>query len=100
MPSPERDPYLCASGSFFFPGLGQVYCGRILRGIIFLVPAVIVAVLWYYPGAIWHYTAVGYSFSFTSHVVDFMVRAIATYGAYNIAKVGVKDVTDKGVANE
>ena len=91
----KRDPYLCAAGSFFFPGLGQVYCGRILRGIVFLIPAVLLTVPnaaiylsfyfnWIeYP--VW-LAAWSYLLGFISKIVDFIVRALATYDAYRIAK--------------
>ena len=89
----ERDPYLCAAGSFFFPGLGQVYCGRILRGVIFLIPAVILtfpyfiiswyAYLDYYDyWRIW-WPALQYPIS---KVIDLIVRVVATYDAYRVAK--------------
>jgi hypothetical protein len=92
----ERDPYLCAAGSFFFPGLGQVYCGKILRGIVFLVPAVLLTIPygiislsilfhWFDYSAWWTYwTAL---ISLISKIIDFVVRVIATYDAYNIAKL-------------
>lgn len=91
----KRDPYLCAAGSFFFPGLGQVYCGKILRGIVFLIPAVLLTIPyglvslsihfhWFEYSACWTYwTAL---ISPVSTVIDFIVRVIATYDAYNIAK--------------
>jgi len=91
----KRDPYLCAAGSFFFPGLGQVYCGRILRGLVFLIPAVLLTVpnaaiylsfhfnLVEYP--VW-LTTWSYLLGLVSKMVDFIVRALATYDAYRIAK--------------
>ena len=92
----ERDPCLCAAGSFFFPGLGQVYCGKILRGIVFLIPAVLLTIPygiislsiyfhWFDYSAWWTYwTAL---ISLISKIIDFVVRVIATYDAYNIAKL-------------
>ncbi|MDH5448543.1 MAG: hypothetical protein OEY24_07655 [Candidatus Bathyarchaeota archaeon] len=95
MPIKERDPYLCAAGSFFFPGLGQVYCGRILRGLVFLIPAVVLTI----PNAVIYlslqFNWIDYPFWLStwsnllmliSKVVDFIVRALATYDAYRIAK--------------
>ena len=94
----ERDPFLCAAGSFFFPGLGQVYCGRILRGLVFLIPAVLLQFpypLIYIPTYLqWvNYTywspllsVVGVLQSPITKLVDLIVRAIATYDAYKLAK--------------
>jgi len=89
----ERDPYLSAAGSFFFPGLGQVYCGRIMRGIVFLIPAVLLTIphgviyLSFYltHSPVWwsYWTSL---FTPISKIVDFVVRVIATYDAYNVAK--------------
>ena len=92
----ERDPYLCAAGSFFFPGLGQVYGGRILRGIIFLIPAVLLTIPYSFASLsvyldlgriepIWRYWVFGLNPLF-SKIIDFIVRVIATYDAYKIAK--------------
>ena len=93
----ERDPYLCAAGSFFFPGLGQVYCGRILRGVVFLIPAVlltiphslnllIVAFRWS-PPEIASWLQTWYAFiTPIDRTIDLIVRVIATYDAYRIAK--------------
>jgi len=80
----ERDPYLCAAGSFFFPGLGQVYCGRILRGIVFLIPAVVLTIPFSIP--LYTYQLFGYWSTFIYKLVDFFVRVIATYDAYSVAK--------------
>jgi TM2 domain-containing membrane protein YozV len=90
----ERDSYLCAAGSFFFPGLGQVYCGRILRGIVFLIPAVILTVpnffmsLFYFGVDFPPFWLAGwtYLFTFLSKTVTFIVRVIATYDAYKVAE--------------
>jgi TM2 domain-containing membrane protein YozV len=91
----ERDPFLCAAGSFFFPGLGQVYCGRILRGLAFLIPAIVLQVpypfiyLSTYFQSTYYSTALTYLSSLlplVSKLVDLIVRAIATYDAYGIAK--------------
>jgi len=89
----ERDPYLCAAGSFFLPGLGQVYCGKILRGIVFLVPEVLLVAL----GALIQYGVQFNCFGSTiaaslwalvsliTKIVDFAVRAVSTYDAYHVA---------------
>jgi TM2 domain-containing membrane protein YozV len=86
----ERDPCLSAAGSFFFPGLGQVYCGRIFRGIVFLVPTLLLSILNYLPlyfvhdsGAYWLLSTVP---GLLGQIVQFAVRIIATYDAYNVAK--------------
>jgi len=89
----ERDPYLCAAGSFFFPGLGQVYCGRILRGIIFLVPSILLAIpqlmlslsiYWFGSAQFW--TPWSYLYTFAYQITEFIVRIIATYDAFTIAQ--------------
>ena len=91
----ERDPFLCAAGSFFFPGLGQVYCGKILRGFFFLIPAILLQVpypfiyLSTYFQLTYYATVVTYWYSLlplVSQLVDLIVRATATYDAYKIAK--------------
>ena len=90
----ERDPYLSAAGSFFFPGLGQVYCGRILRGIVFLIPGMLVTTpnfifsalqFWFNIRGLemWPYYDL---YSVLYKMIDFIVRVIATYDAYRIAK--------------
>jgi TM2 domain-containing membrane protein YozV len=91
----ERDPYLCAAGSFFFPGLGQVYCGRILRGIVFLIPAVLLTIPYGVFYLIFRLDPIAGSwFAYWSSlasvmlkITDFIVRVIATYDAYKIAKL-------------
>jgi TM2 domain-containing membrane protein YozV len=92
--SKDRDPYLAAAGSFFLPGLGQVYSGRILRGIAFLIPGVLVTLpqiliqlSLYRIGSIPPlYTFWTAFYAFFNPAVDFVVRAFATYDAYNVAK--------------
>ncbi len=92
----DRDPFLCAAGSFFFPGLGQVYCGRILRGLVFLIPAILLTFPYpfiylsahslrstYFVELLTSWSSI---MPFVSKLVDFIVRAIATYDAYKIAK--------------
>jgi hypothetical protein len=90
LPVRERDPYLSAAGSFFLPGLGQVYCGRILRGIVFLVPNLLLS-FWAYLPYYFVQDSGAYLFLSTvpglvSQIVQFIVRIIATYDAYNVAK--------------
>jgi len=96
----ERDPYLCAVGSFFFPGLGQVYCGRILRGIIFLIPAVLLTIPYSIASLAvyldfgrtepWRYWVYGLN-PLISKIIDFIVRVIATYDAYKVARLTKTD---------
>ena len=96
----ERDPFLCAAGSFFFPGLGQVYCGRIARGIVFLTPAVLLTVPYaaislalyshlFGIQSTW-FSVLSSLIGLISQVVNFIVRVIATYDAYKIAQESVK----------
>ena len=102
----ERDPYLCAAGSFFFPGLGQVYCGKILRGIAFLVPAVLLTIpygfislsilFYWFEGAAW-WTYWASLIMPISKIVDFIVRVIATYDAYNVARLAKAGKEEKSL---
>lgn len=91
----ERDPFLCAAGSFFFPGLGQVYCGKILRGLCFLIPAILLQVPYpfiylfaffqspYYGTVLTYWSSL---LPLVSQLLDLIVRAVATYDAYKIAR--------------
>ena len=45
MPQPSKNPGFAAVLSFFIPGLGQIYNGQIMKGIIFIVLASIFATL-------------------------------------------------------
>ncbi|UCG45258.1 MAG: hypothetical protein JSV58_00285 [Candidatus Bathyarchaeota archaeon] len=92
---PERNPYLCAAGAFFFPGLEQVYCGRILRGVTFLIPAILLTIPYGlmaltvhlgFPGVDW-WTYWASLITPISKVVDFAVRVIAAYDAIKVAKL-------------
>ena len=69
-----------------------MYCGRILRGVIFLVPALLLTLpygllsyfMHFAPSAVWTYwVPLGLPIS---TIVDFAVRVIATYDAFNVAK--------------
>jgi TM2 domain-containing membrane protein YozV len=86
----KRDSYLSAAASFFFPGLGQVYSGRILRGIVFLLPAFLLMLLDYFYGfAGASYRGMNLWVLFATPInqtVQLVVRIIATYDAYNIAR--------------
>ena len=104
MPVKERDPYLSAAASFFFPGLGQVYCGRILRGIVFLLPAFLLMLLdfFYSFAAAGSYRGMNIWVLFDapiSQTVQLFVRIVATYDAYNIARTTEKDKSDKQLNN-
>ena len=93
----ERDPYLCAAGSFFLPGLGQVYCGRILRGIVFLIPAVLWTLPYTFVQVAFFYNWLGETQRWAMYlisvvtpidkIVDFTVRVVSTYDAYKVAKL-------------
>ncbi len=39
MPQPQKNPGFAVVLSFFVPGLGQIYNGQIMKGIIFIVLA-------------------------------------------------------------
>lgn len=53
----KKEPLLAAIGSFFFPGLGQVYNGEgMLKGLIYLIGMLIGSLVFLLPGvAIWLY---------------------------------------------
>ncbi len=53
----NKEPLLAAVGSFFFPGLGQVYNGEgIVKGLIYLIGSLIGYLIFLLPGvAIWLY---------------------------------------------
>jgi len=98
----KRDPYLSAAASFFFPGLGQVYCGRIFRGIVFLLPAFLLMLLDYFYGFAGSYRGMNLWVLFATPInqtVQLVVRIIATYDAYNIARTTETDKSDKQFNN-
>lgn len=39
MPQPRKNPGVAVVLSFFIPGLGQIYNGQIMKGIIFIILA-------------------------------------------------------------
>lgn len=47
-----KNPGVAAVLSFVIPGLGQIYCERILRGLVFLVLAMFGYMLFIFPGVI------------------------------------------------
>ena len=65
--STMRDPFLAAVLSFFIPGLGQLYNGRILAGILWLI---------FTPG-FW----IG-----TGGMLGWICHIVAAYTAYSYAK--------------
>lgn len=56
-PQKQKNPFLSAIGSFFIPGLGQVYNGEgILKGLLYLIGVFIGSLILVLPGlAIWIY---------------------------------------------
>ncbi|MDP3696468.1 MAG: hypothetical protein Q8R55_00365 [Candidatus Taylorbacteria bacterium] len=62
----NKNPGIAAVLSFIIPGLGQIYCERIGRGIAFLVAAIIGYMIFVVPGLI--------------------VALVATFDALNLAK--------------
>jgi TM2 domain-containing membrane protein YozV len=88
-------PVVAAGASFFQPGLGQILCGRLMRGILFLLPHVglyliiyalnIVSVFGYID--ITKAARIQQFFMFVHHITEFIVRIWATYDAYNLTKV-------------
>ena len=57
MPQKQKNPLLAAIGSFFFPGLGQVYNGEgVLKGLLYFIGVFIGTIIFILPGlAIWIY---------------------------------------------
>lgn len=53
----KKEPLLAAIGSFFFPGLGQVYNGEgMVKGLMYLIGALVGTLIFILPGlAIWLY---------------------------------------------
>jgi len=57
VPQKEKNPLLAAIGSFFIPGLGQVYNGEgILKGMLYVIGMFIGSIILILPGlAVWIY---------------------------------------------
>jgi len=54
-PQKQKNPALAAIGSFFFPGLGQVYNGEgFLKGLLFFIVTLIAYLFFIIPGLIVH----------------------------------------------
>jgi hypothetical protein len=53
----KKEPLLAAIGSFFFPGLGQVYNGEgMVKGLMYLIGTLVGYLVFFLPGlAIWLY---------------------------------------------
>jgi TM2 domain-containing membrane protein YozV len=62
-----RDPFIAGLLSFLIPGLGQIYNGRILAGILWLI-------------------LTGVSWIGSAGTLGWIVHIIAAYTAYNYAK--------------
>ena len=56
-PAKQKSPFWAAIGSFFFPGLGQVYNGEgMLKGLLYFIGVFIGSIIFIIPGlAIWVY---------------------------------------------
>ena len=52
--STKKDPTLAAIFSFLCPGLGQVYIGKVGRGIVFFFLSFLGYCLWLIPGIVLH----------------------------------------------
>jgi TM2 domain-containing membrane protein YozV len=102
-PHTEKNPLLAAAGSFFFPGLGQVYNGEsIVKGLLFFIGTLIGYIILLLPGfAIWLYSIynaykvakdmnaglVPYKETTAANLAIFAVVALVIYGVYFIAIV-------------
>ena len=62
-----REPWIAGILSFFIPGLGQIYNGRIIIGVIWLV-------------------LTGFSWIGSAGTLGWIVHLIAAWCAYNYAK--------------
>ena len=68
---------LAAIGSFFIPGLGQIYAGDTQKGIIFIV---ILIVLWIIQSLV-----VDFTFSIILGIIHLAYDIYAAYDAYKLA---------------
>lgn len=68
------NPILAAILSFFIPGLGQFYCGNLMKGIAFFVVAIILAAVVLMVFKAWLYS-----------IISLLFSLYAAYDAYNMA---------------
>lgn len=80
MPVKQKNPLLAAIGSFFIPGLGQVYNGEgMLKGLLYVIGMIIGSLILILPGlAIWIYG---------------IYNAYKVAGKINLGQVPYKDVS-------
>ncbi|MEO7119047.1 MAG: LCP family protein [Candidatus Limnocylindrales bacterium] len=89
----EKSAVLAAVLSFFIPGLGEIYAGRVLRGLIIAIPQtvvlVILAVLYLQHGAGFVAGTITFQYPFAALIVNvalLFVRAFSVIDAYLIAR--------------
>ncbi len=96
----QKNPLLAAIGSFFIPGLGQVYNGQgFVKGLLYLIGTLVGSLILVIPGvAIWlfgiykAYKVAGdinagiaaYKEASTLNLVIYIVLALVVYGVYFI----------------
>jgi TM2 domain-containing membrane protein YozV len=97
----QKNPILAAIGSFFIPGLGQVYNGEgFVKGLLYLIGTLIGFIILFIPGlAIWIYGIynaykvannmnagiVPYKETTTINLAIYIVIALIIYGIYFVA---------------
>lgn len=70
------NPILAAILSFFIPGLGQFYCGNLMKGIAFFVVAIIIGLAVFMVFKSWVYI-----------IINLLISLYAAYDAYNMASL-------------
>ena len=104
MTSKRKNPVLAALLSFLLAGLGQLYLGRIGRGILFLILEIVTAVFSFY-GDSWIGTRgieSGISIRNFGYILNLAISLWAAYDAHAIAKKinrGIKEKYTNGILN-
>ena len=104
MTSKRKNPVLAALLSFLLAGLGQLYLGRIRRGILFFILEIITAVFSFY-GDSWLGTGgieSEISIRNFGYILNLAVSLWAAYDAYVIAKkinMGIEEKYTDGILN-
>lgn len=81
----EKYPVLAAGASFWQPGLGQILCGKIKRGIAFLFPSIVLIINEILNYSILTTIISRYVLMMLLTVIHLIVRILSVYDAYQIA---------------